>query len=151
MKYFDEYQNPDIARKMIERICDLSGKIPGEIRLMEVCGTHTTAIGKTGIRKLIPEKVELLSGPGCPVCVTPNSYLCKAFHYSRTGDVIITTFGDMIKVPVMGNSLEREKSDGGHITIVYSAADSLKIAEENPQKKIIFLAVGFETTAPTVA
>lgn len=151
MKYFDEYQDPDLARRMIERICDLSSKIPGEIRLMEVCGTHTTAIGKTGVRKLIPEKVELLSGPGCPVCVTPNSYLCKAFHYSRTSDVIITTFGDMMRVPVSGNSLEKEKSDSGHITIVYSAADSLKIAEENPQKKIIFLAVGFETTAPTVA
>ena len=151
MKYLDEYQNPDIARKIIERIRELSGNISGEIRLMEVCGTHTMAIGKTGMRKLIPEKIDLLSGPGCPVCVTPNSYLSKAIHYSRTKDVIITTFGDMMRIPVSGNSLEREKGKGSSTSIVYSAADSLKIAEENPRKNVIFLAVGFETTAPTVA
>ena len=121
------------------------------LRLMEVCGTHTVSIFKTGIRQLLPEQIELVSGPGCPVCVTPNDYLDTAIGYSRQEDVIITTFGDMLKVPGSTSSLMAEKAKGADIRIVYSPLDSLAIAQGNQDKKIIFLAVGFETTAPTAA
>jgi len=121
------------------------------LRLMEVCGTHTVAIFKAGIRQLLPEMVELVSGPGCPVCVTPNSYLDTAIAYSRNRDVIITTFGDMLRVPGSFSSLMAAKTDGADIRIVYSPLDSLEIAKANTGKKVIFLAVGFETTAPTAA
>jgi len=121
------------------------------IRLMEVCGTHTVAIFKAGIRQLLPENVELVSGPGCPVCVTPNEYLDTAIAYSRKSDVIIATFGDMLKVPGSSSSLAKEKAQGADIRIVYSSLEALEIAEKNLDKKVIFLAVGFETTSPTAA
>lgn len=121
------------------------------VRLMEVCGTHTVAIFKAGIRQLLPPQVELVSGPGCPVCVTPNSYLDTAVAYSRQPDVIITTFGDMLRVPGSSSSLAAEKAAGADIRVVYSPLDSLAVAAAYPDKKVIFLAVGFETTAPTAA
>jgi hydrogenase expression/formation protein HypD len=121
------------------------------VRLMEVCGTHTVAIFKAGIRQLLPQHVELVSGPGCPVCVTPNDYLDTAIAYSRFSDIIITTFGDMLRVPGSSSNLNAEKAAGADIRVVYSPLESLDIAAANPGKKIIFLAVGFETTAPTAA
>lgn len=121
------------------------------LRFMEVCGTHTVAIFKAGIRQLLPDNVELVSGPGCPVCVTPNDFLDIAIAYSRKSDVIITTFGDMLRVPGTEKTLAEAKTDGGDVRIVYSPLDSLEIAKANPNKNIIFLAVGFETTAPTAA
>lgn len=121
------------------------------LRLMEVCGTHTVAIFKAGIRQLLPAEVELVSGPGCPVCVTPNEYIDSAIAYSMQSDVIIATFGDMLRVPGSDKSLMEARTDGGDIRIVYSPLDSLEIAKSNPDKKVIFLAVGFETTAPTAA
>ncbi|MBP2645009.1 MAG: hydrogenase expression/formation protein HypD [Firmicutes bacterium] len=121
------------------------------LRLMEVCGTHTVAIFKSGIRQLLPCEVELISGPGCPVCVTPNDYLDMAIAYSRQKDTIITTFGDMLKVPGSTSSLAAEKAEGRDIRVVYSPLESLDIAAGNLDKKVIFLAVGFETTAPTAA
>jgi hydrogenase expression/formation protein HypD len=124
---------------------------PREIVLMEVCGTHTMSISRSGLRRLLPENIRLLSGPGCPVCVTPNYYLDKAIAYARKKDVLLTTFGDMIKVPGSSSSLEKEKGERANIFVVYSPLDALKIAQNNPEKKIIFLGVGFETTAPTLA
>jgi len=121
------------------------------IRIMEVCGSHTVAIFKAGIRQLLPKTVDLLSGPGCPVCVTPNDFLDRAIAYSKQPEVIITTFGDMLKVPGSSSSLAQEKARGGDIRIVYSPVESLEIATANPKKKVIFLAVGFETTAPLAA
>ncbi len=121
------------------------------LRLMEVCGTHTVSIFKSGIRQLLPENVELVSGPGCPVCVTPNEYLDTAIAYSRKSDVMITTFGDMLKVPGSSSTLAKEKAQGSDIRIVYSSLEALEFAAKNPDKKVIFLAVGFETTAPTAA
>ncbi len=121
------------------------------IRIMEVCGSHTVAIFKTGIRQLLPEHVELVSGPGCPVCVTPNDYLDRAVAYSRRQDVIITTFGDMLRVPGSTSTLQLEKARGADIRIVYSPLESLEVAKANADKRIVFLAVGFETTAPTAA
>jgi hydrogenase expression/formation protein HypD len=130
-------------------IARLAGQQP--IRLMEVCGTHTVAIFKAGIRQLLPVNVELVSGPGCPVCVTPNEYLDTAIAYSKKSEVIIVTFGDMLKVPGSTSSLAVEKAAGADIRIIYSPMESLDIAEKNPDKCVIFLAVGFETTAPIAA
>lgn len=131
--------------KEIDRLIDRP------VRIMEVCGTHTVSIFRAGIRQLLPEKVELVSGPGCPVCVTPNDYLDTAIAYARQEDVIITTFGDMLKVPGTSSSLNQVKVEGRDIRIIYSPMDSLQIAKDNPDKKVIFLAVGFETTSPTAA
>lgn len=124
---------------------------PRVLRFMEVCGTHTVAIFRAGLRQLLPENIQLVSGPGCPVCVTDNLYMDKAIAYAKNSDVILTTFGDMLKVPGSESSLAEAKAQGADIRIVYSSMDSLIIARENPTKKVIFLAVGFETTAPTAA
>jgi len=136
----------DFFTREIER---LAGEQP--LRLMEVCGTHTVAIFKAGIRQLLPRTVELVSGPGCPVCVTPNEYLDTAIGYSKNPQVIIATFGDMLKVPGSTTSLAIQKAEGADIRILYSPMESLEIAIANPDKKVIFLAVGFETTAPLAA
>ncbi len=136
------------ARLLTDGIARLATR---PLRLMEVCGTHTVAIFRNGIRQLLPATVELVSGPGCPVCVTPNGYLDTAIAYSSRPDIIITTFGDMLKVPGSDSTLLAEKAQGADIRIVYSPLESLDIARENPAKKVIFLAVGFETTAPTAA
>lgn len=136
--------------KLIKKISRLAeGKDP--LRFMEVCGTHTVAIFRSGIRQILPDNIELVSGPGCPVCVTEDDYIDKAIAYSRRKNFIVTTFGDMLKVPGSRSNLAAASADGADIRIVYSPLDSIKIAEENPNKKIIFLAVGFETTAPTAA
>ncbi|MDQ0202386.1 hydrogenase formation protein HypD [Pectinatus haikarae] len=120
-------------------------------RFMEVCGTHTVSIFRSGIRQLLPEKVDLVSGPGCPVCVTPNDYMDTAIAYAKNSNVIITTFGDMLKVPGTSTSLYEARAEGADVRIVYSPLDALQLAINNPAKKIIFLAVGFETTAPLTA
>ncbi len=148
MKHLSEYRDSSIARKIIEAINSASKK---KINLMEVCGTHTVAISKSGIREMLPSSVTLLSGPGCPVCVTPNCDLDKAIALAHLPDVILITFGDMMKVPGSYSSLSKEKAKGYDIRIVYSTLDALKIAEENPNKKVIFFGVGFETTSPTIA
>ena len=135
--------------KLVEKISRLAvGK--KNLRFMEVCGTHTVAIFRAGIRQLLPDNVELISGPGCPVCVTNDDYIDKAIAYARE-NFIVATFGDMLKVPGSRSSLAAAQADGADIRIVYSPLDCIKLAEENPQRQIIFLAVGFETTAPTQA
>ncbi|MBU0533459.1 MAG: hydrogenase formation protein HypD [Candidatus Omnitrophica bacterium] len=151
MKYIDEFRNPELAKKLIAKISGMVSDYKKDIKLMEVCGTHTVAISRAGLRKLLPANLKLLSGPGCPVCVTPNDYLDRAIAYCRRKDVIVVTFGDMMKVPGSTSSLEKEKSRGGDVRIIYSPIDALKIAKDNPKKKIIFLGVGFETTSPTIA
>ncbi|HIE44543.1 MAG TPA: hydrogenase formation protein HypD, partial [Candidatus Omnitrophica bacterium] len=151
MKYIDEFRDPNITKRLIKKINEMVRDYKQQIKLMEVCGTHTVAISRSGLRRLFPSNLRLLSGPGCPVCVTPNGYLDRVIAYSRREDVIITTFGDMVKVPGSSSSLEREKGRGGDIRVVYSVMDALKIAEESQNKKVIFLGVGFETTSPTIA
>lgn len=148
MKYIDEYRDKDIVLMLTREIEKVSTK---PIRLMEVCGGHTMSIQKYGIPYLLPETVELISGPGCPVCVTSRSYIDKAIAYSRLDDVIITTYGDLIRVPGSTSSLDIEKAKGADIRIVYSILDALLIAKENRHKKIVFLGIGFETTAPSSA
>ncbi|MBE8952216.1 MAG: hydrogenase formation protein HypD [Quinella sp. 1Q7] len=133
--------------KKISRLAD--GK--RSLRFMEVCGTHTVAIFRSGIRQILPDNVELVSGPGCPVCVTCDEYIDKAIAYARRKNFVIATFGDMLKVPGSRSSLAAVSAEGADVRIVYSPLDAIKLAEENPHKQIIFLAVGFETTAPTAA
>jgi hydrogenase expression/formation protein HypD len=118
---------------------------------MEVCGTHTVSIARYGLRKALPETIELISGPGCPVCVTSNGDLDKAISLARIPGAAIATFGDMVRVPGSDSSLALERAAGRDVRVVYSPLDGLKMAEENPQLRVIFLGVGFETTAPTVA
>jgi hydrogenase expression/formation protein HypD len=122
-----------------------------KIKLMEVCGTHTMAIARAGIRKLLPSWVELISGPGCPVCVSSQSDIDRAIEIAKIKDVIMTTFGDMMRVPGTNGSLAQIKSQGKDVRIVYSCLDALSIASDNPDKKVVFIGVGFETTSPTVA
>jgi len=148
LKYVDEYRNKEIAQKILWQIKSISKK---KINLMEVCGTHTVAIFRNGIREILPSNINLISGPGCPVCVTPISYIDEIIALSREEGFIITTFGDMIRVPGSTSSLEKEKADGADIRVVYSTLDALNIALNNPAKKIVFMGVGFETTSPTIA
>jgi len=144
----DPFQNPDLARRLIEKI-RAESRVP--VRLMEVCGTHTMAIFRQGIRSVIPEHMTLLSGPGCPVCVTAQGDLDAFVRLSREPGVILTTFGDLMRVPGSRSSLERERGAGRDIRVVYSTFDALEIARANPDRRVIFLGVGFETTAPTIA
>ena len=148
MKYFDEYRDRRIAEKLITNIKNASTK---EVRLMEVCGTHTVSIFRSGIRNMLPANISLLSGPGCPVCVTANEDIDFAIEIAKQEDVILTTFGDMIKVPGSRSSLESERAKGSDIRLVYSSLDALEIARRNPEKKIVLLGIGFETTSPTIA
>ncbi len=125
----------------------------GEIRLMEVCGTHTMAIAKSGIKRLLPENVKLLSGPGCPVCVTPPRFMDAALALAARGDITIATYGDMIRVPgsVRGDNLARRRALGARVEIVYSPMDAIELAAARPETQVVFLGVGFETTAPGTA
>ncbi|NQU31940.1 MAG: hydrogenase formation protein HypD [Bacteroidetes bacterium] len=148
MKYIDEYRNKEIVQYFAGQIKKTSTK---PIRLMEVCGGHTMSIQKFGLPYLLPDTVELVSGPGCPVCVTSREYIDRAVAYSRLDDVIITTYGDLIRVPGSSSTLEKEKGKGADIRIVYSILDAMLIAKENKAKRVIFLGIGFETTAPSSA
>jgi len=148
MKFVDEYRDPEVVKKLVDRIHRHSTK---PIRLMEFCGGHTVSIFKHGIRQLLPETVEMLSGPGCPVCVTANADLDKAIALAHLPNVIITSFGDMIRVPGSYSSLQQAKAEGCDVRVVYSVQDALYIARNNPDKSVIFIGIGFETTAPTIA
>jgi hydrogenase expression/formation protein HypD len=148
VKFIDEYQNSDLARGLAYRISHRSTKT---VRLMEFCGGHTHAILRYGIRQLVPETVQMMSGPGCPVCVTASSDLDKAIAMAQLPGVITTTFGDMMRVPGSHSSLQQAKAEGADIRIVYSTIDALEIAEANPEKPVVFVGIGFETTAPTIA
>lgn len=148
MRFIDEYRNAGLGKRLIERIKRRSTKL---VRLMEFCGGHTVTIFKHGIRQLLPSTIEMLSGPGCPVCVTASADLDKAIALAHLPDVIITTFGDMVRVPGSYSSLAQVKAEGADVRIVYSTQDALNIARNNPSRSVIFLGIGFETTAPTVA
>jgi len=148
LKFITEFRRSELAEGLISQIHRQS-KTP--VRLMEFCGGHTVTIFRYGIRQILPETIEMVSGPGCPVCVTANTDLDKAIALSRIPEVIIATFGDMIKVPGSYSSLQKAKTDGADVRMVYSTMDALNIAEENPDKSVVFLGIGFETTAPTIA
>ncbi len=148
MKYLDEYRDPVIARRIVEEIRAVTTR-PWVI--MEICGGQTHSIIKNGIDQVIPKEIELVHGPGCPVCVTPLELIDKAVRIASRPDVIFTSFGDMLRVPGSEKDLFVVKSEGGDVRIVYSPLDAVKLARENPDKKVVFFAVGFETTAPNNA
>jgi len=149
LKYIDEFRNPQLIRSIVDKIHQ---ECPDRtIKLMEVCGGHTITIFKYGIQKLIPDNIKLISGPGCPVCVTDNSFIDRAVKIAHLDNVIITTFGDMIRVPGSITSLQKEKGRGIDVRICYSPMDAIQIAKDNSEKEVVFLGIGFETTAPAVA
>ncbi len=148
MKFITEFRRSELAGGLISQIQRRS-KTP--VRLMEFCGGHTVTIFKYGIRQVLPPTIEMVSGPGCPVCVTANADLDKAIALSQIQSAIIVTFGDMLKVPGSHSSLQKAKAGGADVRVVYSTMDALEIAEENPAASVIFLGIGFETTTPTIA
>jgi hydrogenase expression/formation protein HypD len=148
MKYIDEFRDKTIVKDLATRIKKYSDR---QFNLMEVCGTHTMAIFRSGIKQILPENINLISGPGCPVCVSSQADIDSMLELSKKKNVIVTTFGDMLKVPGTKSSLEKERANGCDIRIVYSPMDCLEIAEKNRGRETVFLAVGFETTSPAVA
>jgi hydrogenase expression/formation protein HypD len=148
MKFIDEFRNDVYANVLINKIKSGTKK---KLNIMEVCGTHTMSIFRHGIRDVLPENIRLLSGPGCPICVTPQCYIDTAIELSYIDNVVITTFGDLIRVPGKEGSLYNRRAEGGDIRVVYSPMDAMILAKNNPSKKVVFLSVGFETTAPMTA
>lgn len=144
------FRDPKLARELIELIHELTPR-DRQVSLMEVCGTHTVAIARNGIRSAMPDNVRLISGPGCPVCVTANRDIDALIALARVPGVTITTFGDMTRVPGSSSSLFEERAAGHDIRIVYSPLDALQIAQENPDRQVVFAGVGFETTTPLIA
>jgi hydrogenase expression/formation protein HypD len=144
MKYLDEFNDPDLAQRLVD---DINATATRTWSLMEVCGGQTHSIIRHGIDQLIP-KIELIHGPGCPVCVTPLELIDKALEIASRPGVIFCSFGDMLRVPGSGRDLFRVKSAGGDVRVVYSPLDALKIARENPEREVVFFGIGFETTAP---
>lgn len=149
MRYLTDFRNLKAAQALAEEIRGIAPE--RELRIMEVCGGHTAAIFKYGLPDLLPKTVRLMSGPGCPVCVTSNYFLDYAIALSRRPEVMITSFGDLLRVPGSRSNLLAEKSAGADVRICYSSLDALELAIKNPEKKVVFLGIGFETTAPTVA
>ncbi len=149
MKYLDEFRNPQLAEAISNKINSLA--IASPVNFMEICGTHTHAISRYGIRDILPENISLLSGPGCPVCVTDIEYIDMAIALAGRKEMIITTFGDLFRVPGSKTSLQEEKSMGADVRVVYSSLEALDLARRNPRSSIVFLGVGFETTAPGIA
>ncbi|MFD9125250.1 hydrogenase formation protein HypD [Kitasatospora sp. NPDC059571] len=145
MKYLEEFQNPELARLLLE---DIRSTVTRPWALMEVCGGQTHTIIRHGIDQLLPEGVELIHGPGCPVCVTPLEVIDKALEIASRPDVVFCSFGDMLRVPGSDRDLFRVRSEGGDVRVVYSPLDALRIAEQNPDKQVVFFGIGFETTAP---
>jgi hydrogenase expression/formation protein HypD len=157
MKYVDEFRNPEKAQGLQKEIAQLSLQISRNshknkhLKIMEVCGGHTHAIFKYGIEEILPDNIELIHGPGCPVCVMPKGRIDDAIALCQAPNIIFTTFGDAMRVPGSKTSLLQAKAEGADIRMVYSPLDSLKIAKENPTKEIVFFGLGFETTAPSTA
>ena len=153
MKYVDEYRDPAAARVAVRRITELAegGRHGLPYAFMEVCGGHTHTIYRHGIEQLLPDTVELVHGPGCPVCVIPMGRVDDAISLAEQPGVIFTSFGDMMRVPGSSSSLLEAKARGADVRMVYSPLDALKIAQANPDKRVVFFAVGFETTAPSTA
>ncbi|WP_088289753.1 hydrogenase formation protein HypD [Kineosporia sp. A_224] len=145
MKYIDEFNDPDLAKRLLD---DIHATVTRPWALMEVCGGQTHSIIRHGIDQLLPSQVELIHGPGCPVCVTPLETIDKALEIASRPGVVFCSFGDMLRVPGSGKDLFRVKSAGGDVRVVYSPLDALKIAKENPEKQVVFFGIGFETTAP---
>ena len=148
MRYLSEYRDPALAKSLVERIRKTATR---RWVMMEVCGGQTHTIVKQGINDLLGDAVEMIHGPGCPVCVTPLEQIDKALALAARPDVIFTSFGDMLRVPGSDCDLQQVRSRGGQVRVVYSPLDALELARHNPDKQVVFFAVGFETTAPANA
>lgn len=148
MKFIDEYRQGDIAQKLAEQISQMTER---PLKIMEVCGGHTHTIFKYGIEDLLPPNITMIHGPGCPVCVIPLGRVDDALSIAQQPGVIFTTFGDAMRVPGSKTSLLDAKASGADVRMVYSPLDALKIARKNPERQVVFLALGFETTAPSTA
>ncbi|MEJ2527157.1 MAG: hydrogenase formation protein HypD [Sulfurovaceae bacterium] len=148
---YDDFRNPDTIKAYARKIALLAKKLDRDIGIMEVCGGHTHTIMKYGLPQLMPKNIDFIHGPGCPVCIMPKERIDHAYALAMQEDVILVTLGDMIKVPGSNGSLQDARSKGADVRFVYSPLDTLKIALENPDKEIIFFAIGFETTTPMTA
>jgi hydrogenase expression/formation protein HypD len=148
LKYLDEYRDPGLAETLAARIRQVSSR---GVNFMEFCGGHTVTIARYGIESLLPEQVHLLSGPGCPVCVTPMELIDKMIALANQPEMIVTTYGDMLRVPGSSSSLAFERGRGADVRIVYSSYDALEIARSTPEQQVVFFGIGFETTAPATA
>ena len=155
MRFVDEYRAPEQVMQLIahlkSRAQQLSYTAERPLRIMEVCGGHTHAIFKFGLDQLLPENIEFIHGPGCPVCVLPMGRIDTCIEIASHQEVIFCTFGDAMRVPGKNGSLMQAKSRGADIRIVYSPMDALKLAQQNPDRKVVFFGLGFETTMPTTA
>jgi hydrogenase expression/formation protein HypD len=149
MRFVDEYRDPAAARALVSQITELAGD--DHFKFMEVCGGHTHTIYRHGIEHVLPQSVELVHGPGCPVCVIPMGRIDDAIAVAETRDVVFTSFGDMMRVPGGEGNLLQAKARGADVRFVYSPLDALRIAIESPEREVVFFAVGFETTAPSTA
>ena len=145
-----EFSDPATAKLLLGKIAGTAQSL-GHARIMEVCGTHTMEIGRLGLRALLPKNVELISGPGCPVCVTPGAYIDAAADLALNKNVRLVTFGDMVRVPGERTSIDEARSKGALVDVVTSPINALEIARQNKNEQVVFLAVGFETTAPASA
>jgi len=143
------FRNRELAKKIARAISQV--ELPHPVKIMHVCGTHEQALHRYAIDSMLPPGVQVISGPGCPVCVCPSKDIDEAQKLARMDDVILATYGDMVKVPGTRNSLDETKSKGGDIRICYGINDAIKIAERNPNKKVVFFSVGFETTSSGIA
>lgn len=148
MKYLEEFRDPELAKRLLD---DIHTACTRDWALMEVCGGQTHSIIRNGIDQLLPNSIELIHGPGCPVCVTPLEVIDKALAIASYPNVIFCSFGDMLRVPGSGKDLFTIKSEGGDVRIVYSPLDAVKLAKENPDREVVFFGIGFETTAPANA
>ncbi len=148
MKYLDEFTDPEVAARLFAEIARATTR---HWSIMEICGGQTHAIIRHGIDQLLPEEIELIHGPGCPVCVTPVGMIDKALEIARQAEVIFCSFGDMLRVPGTCGDLLQVRGEGGDVRIVYSPLDAVRLAEEHPDKQVVFFAIGFETTAPANA
>ncbi|MGD0274453.1 MAG: hydrogenase formation protein HypD [Syntrophales bacterium] len=152
MRFIDEYRDPALARGLLTGIKRIADQLDRNVAIMEVCGSHTTAIGRFGIRALLPENIRLISGPGCPICVTAAADIDRSLLLARQDGVILATYGDMLRVPGCGGmTLQKIKADHGDIRVVASPSDAVSLSEKNPDRQVVFLGIGFETTSPTLA
>jgi hydrogenase expression/formation protein HypD len=148
MKFSEEFRDLSLVQEIVRRMQQLG---PQPATIMEACGTHTMAVARFGLKSLLPPQVKLLSGPGCPVCVTATEDLDAFLALGKRPRAVLTSFGDMLRVPGTETSLERERAQGAEVRLVYAPLDAVDLAKQNPQKQVIFLAVGFETTMPATA
>lgn len=148
MKYLSEYRDPDLAKRYLKEIQNATSQAWS---IMEVCGGQTHSLVKNGIIEMLPEHINMIHGPGCPVCVTPLRLIDKAVYLASNKNVILCSFGDMLRVPGSSKSLLEAKAGGADVRVLYSPLEAVKIAEDHPDKDVVFFAIGFETTAPANA